>query len=149
MAAQRSRCGHYILQLWFLLLLSFFYGRPIGQAIIFLSSGAFFFLLLFLAYSQRWQIGYLSYFHARCGLSANLECRSEMCCRRLAENTRRKNRQKFRHLYTIATSLSGCIFTTKTHIDNRKKLLNNNISATCSYNAINFGPLAVETGSVV
>jgi len=32
------------------------------------------------------------------GLTANLECRSEMCCTRLAENTGCKNR----HLDTIA-----------------------------------------------
>jgi len=28
--------------------------------------------------------------HTWCGLSANLECRSEMCCTWLAENTGRK-----------------------------------------------------------
>jgi len=33
---------------------------------------------------------------------ANLECRSEMCCTRLAENTRRKITQKNPHLRTIA-----------------------------------------------
>jgi len=36
-----------------------------------------------------------------CGLSANLECRSEMCCTRLAENTGRKKVAKNRHLGTI------------------------------------------------
>jgi len=36
-----------------------------------------------------------------CDLSANLECRSEMCCTRLAENTGRKNDAKNRHLGTI------------------------------------------------
>jgi len=36
------------------------------------------------------------------GLSANLECMSEMCCTRLSENTRRKNDAKTRHLGTIA-----------------------------------------------
>jgi len=36
------------------------------------------------------------------GLSANLECMSEMCCTRLAENTARKNDAKNRHLVTIA-----------------------------------------------
>jgi len=51
----------------------------------------------FLAYSQRSEIGCLSYFYTWCGLSANLECRSEMCCMRLAGNTGRKNR----HLCTI------------------------------------------------
>jgi len=30
-----------------------------------------------------------------CGLSANLERRSEMCCTRLARNAGPKNRQKF------------------------------------------------------
>jgi len=37
-----------------------------------------------------------------CGLSANLECRSEMCCTRLAGNTGRKNDAKNRHLRTMA-----------------------------------------------
>jgi len=51
----------------------------------------------FLAYSQLSQIGCLPYFHTWCGLSANLRCRTETCCTRLAENTGtgRKNRQKF------------------------------------------------------
>jgi len=43
MAARRSRCGHYIFQLWFL---------------------ACFFLLFFLAYSQQLEIGCLPYFRA-------------------------------------------------------------------------------------
>jgi len=43
-----------------------------------------------------------TYFHTRCGVSANLECRSEMCCTRLAENTGRKNSPKIRHLRIIA-----------------------------------------------
>jgi len=34
--------------------------------------------------------------------SANLECRSEMCCTRIAENTGRKNDAKNRHLRAIA-----------------------------------------------
>ena len=37
-----------------------------------------------------------------CGLSANLECMSETCCTRLAENTGRKNDAKNRHLRIIA-----------------------------------------------
>jgi len=48
------------------------------------------------------------------------------------------------------TTLSGCIFTTKARIDNRKKnLLNSNVSSTCSYNMANFGPLAAEIASLV
>jgi len=65
-----NRADHYIFALWFLL-----------------SS----FFLFFLALSQPSKIGCLPYFHTRCGLSANLECRSETCCTRHAENTGRKN----------------------------------------------------------
>jgi len=34
--------------------------------------------------------------------SANLECMSEICCTRIAENTGHKNYAKNRHLCTIA-----------------------------------------------
>jgi len=34
-------------------------------------------------------------------------------------------------------------------IDNRKNLLNINISPTCPYNIVNFGPLAAEIDSLV
>jgi len=44
-----------------------------------------------------------------CGLSANLECRSEMCCRRLVRNTGRK-KSPTRHHHT---TLSDHIFATK------------------------------------
>ena len=40
--------------------------------------------------------------HVWCGLSANLECRSQMCCTWLVKNTGRKNDAKNRHLGTIA-----------------------------------------------
>jgi len=40
--------------------------------------------------------------HMMYSLSANLECMSEICCTRLAENTGRKNYAKNRHLRTIA-----------------------------------------------
>ena len=54
MAILRSRCRHYIFVQWFL------------------------FLLFCLTLSQQSQTGCLPYFHIWCGLSANLECRSEM-----------------------------------------------------------------------
>jgi len=48
------------------------------------------------------------------------------------------------------TTLSGYIFATKAHIDNREKnLLNSNISPACPYNMVNFGLLAAEIGSLV
>jgi len=42
------------------------------------------------------------------------------------------------------TTLSGYIFANKAQIDNQKKMLNSNISPTCPYNMVNFGPLAAE-----
>jgi len=75
MAALRNRAGHYIFALWSLLS----------------SSSFFFFPRLISAVAQ---IGSLQYFHTWCGLSANLECRSEMHCTQFAANTRRKQSQK-------------------------------------------------------
>jgi len=72
-----------------------------GLAILFYPC-AFFFLLFFLAYSQPSQIGCLPYFHTWCGPSANLECRSEMCCTRLDEDTQHKKSPKIHYLHTIA-----------------------------------------------
>jgi len=42
-----------------------------------------------------------------CGLSANLECRSEMYCTRLTENIGRKKSPKIRHLGTISQRCSA------------------------------------------
>jgi len=43
------------------------------------------------------------------------------------------------------TTMSGHIFATKAHIDNRKKnLLNSNISSTRPHNMLNIGPLMAE-----
>jgi len=48
------------------------------------------------------------------------------------------------------TALSGYIFTTEAHIDNRKKnLLSSNISSTCPSNMVNFGVLVAEIVSLV
>ena len=83
MAALRSRCGHYIFAMWFLPLSSFF----------------FFFHRLISAVAD-WISTILA--HMVHGLSANLECRSEMYCMRLAENTELKKSPKNRHLGIIA-----------------------------------------------
>ena len=48
------------------------------------------------------------------------------------------------------TILSGYIFATTAHIDNRKKnLLSSNVSSTCPHNMMNFGLLAAEILSLV
>jgi len=54
-------------------------------------------------------------------LSANLECRSEMCGTRLGENAGPKNVAKKSLPGHHRTNLSGYIFATKAPVDNRKK----------------------------
>jgi len=99
---------------------------------------------------HRLDVYHTSYFHTWCGPSANLECRSEMCCTRLAGNTGQKKWCKKSPSAHHRTTLSGYIFATKARIDNRKKnLLSSSISPTCPYNMVNFGPLAAEIVSLV
>jgi len=118
MAALRNRCGHYIFSCGFLyLLLSSFFSSPNLSR-------------------RRLDVCHTS--HTWCGLSANLGCRSETCCTRVTENTGRKNRQKF-DICAPSHNLSGCIFATKAHTDNRKKLLNSSTSSTYLHNMVNFG----------
>ena len=112
------------------------------------NSSFFYLLLCFLAYSQPPQIGCLSYFHTWCSLSANLGCRSETCCTRLAGNTGRKNEAKNRHLGTIAR-LCRAISSQPRHVSTNGKMLNSSISPRCHYNMVDFGPLAAEIGSLV
>ena len=116
-----------------------------GKAAITLSIGphsSSFFLFL-LAYSQPSQVGCLPYFHTWCVLSANLQCRSEMCCTRLAEIQEAKV-AKNRHL---GTTLPGYTYATKARMNNRKKyLLSSNTSSTCLQNMANLGPLTAEIG---
>jgi len=97
MADLRSRCGHYIFALWFLIL-SFFFPRLISAVGDWMST--------------TW-----------CGLSVNLRCRSETCCMRLAEKYRTQKITKNSPSGHHHTTLSGYIFTTKAHIDYRKKLV--------------------------
>ena len=79
------------------------------------------------------QIGRLPYFDTWCGPNANLECRSETSCMRLAGNAGRKKLPSRHHRTTSLVS----IFTTNARINNRKKLLNSNISPTCPHNMVN------------
>jgi len=72
----------------------------------------------------------------RCGLSANLGCRSETCCTRLAENTGRKKSPKIRHLSTIA-QLCRAISSQPKHVGLStigKKLVKQQNLPTCPYN---------------
>jgi len=103
------------------------------------------FFLLFFPRLISAEIGCLPYFHTWCGLSVNLECRSETCCAQLAENTGAKKSQKKSPSGHHATTLSGYIFATKACVDNREKnLLSSSISCRCPHNMVNFGLLAAE-----
>jgi len=125
MAALHSRCGHYIFALWFLLLSSFFFPRLISAVADWMST-----ILL----------------HMVC-LSADLGCRSGMCCMRLPGNAGRKNNVKNRHLGTIAQLVGLCLRNESVYRQSEKNLLSSStISSTCSCNLVNFGPLTAEIG---
>jgi len=86
----------------------------------------------------------IPYFHTWCGLSANLGCRSEACCRRLAVNTARKRSPKNRHLSTIA-QLCRAVSSQLRHLSTiGNNFLNSEIFSTCPHNMVNFGPLTAE-----
>jgi len=70
---------------------------------------------------------------------------SEVCCTWLSVNTGRK---KFA-ICAPSHNFVSYIFATEAHIDNRKNLLNSNISCTSRHNMVNVGPLAAEIGSGV
>jgi len=60
-----------------------------------------------------------------------------------------KNRQKFAVWAPSQNFVGLYIFATKACIDNRKNVLNSNISPTCPYNIMNFGLLEAEIVSLV
>ena len=128
MAVLWNRAGHYILSCGFFFL-------P-------------FYLSFFLACSQPSQIGCLPYFHTWCGLSANLRCRSETCCTRLAEYTERKKIAKIPHLRTIAQTCRA-ISSQLRHILTIGKIVKEQYLPACRHNMVNVGPLMSEIGSVV
>jgi len=68
-----------------------------------------------------------------------------MCCTRLAGNAGPKKSPSGHHPMT----LSGYIFTTKVHIDNRKKLVKQQYLLQMSYNMVDFGVLATDIVSLV
>jgi len=86
-----------------------FYFTPVVSAFFFSSP----------IFSQR----RLDVYHTSiwCGLSANLECRSEMCCMRLAEKIQDAKIAPNSPAH-IRTNLSGYVFTAKACIDNWNKL---------------------------
>ena len=121
MAALCNRAGHYIFALWFLLLSSSFFTHLLSSVAGWMST-----ILVHMVWPY----------------SANLECRSEMCCTRLAENAGPKKSPKIRGLGTSA-QLSPAVSLQPRHVC-RQSETNANVSPTCPHNMVNFGPLAAE-----
>ena len=123
MAALCNRAGHYIFAVWFHLS----------------SSSSFFFSSPNLS-GRRLDVYPTS--APGVTLYANLECRSEMCCARLAANTGRKKIAKKSPSGHQPTTLSVSQLRHVSTIE--KNLLSSNMSSTCPHNMVNFGPLAAE-----
>jgi len=71
-----------------------------------------------------------------------------MCCTRLAGNAGTKKSPKICHLGTIAR-LCWAISLQLRHLSTIGKKTNSNVSPTCPYNMVNFGPLVAEIVSLV
>ena len=125
MAALRSRCGHYIFVLWFLLssffFLLFLFPRLISAVAEWMST-----ILLHMVWQYEFRMQVWNVLHA--------------ACRKYRTIKIAKNSPSGHH----RTTLSGYIFATKARIDNRKKMVNSNISRTRPHNMVNFGILADE-----
>jgi len=81
--------------------------------------------------------------------SANLECRSEMCCTWLARKTGCKKSPKIRHLGTIA-QLCRAVDSQLRHVSTiGKNLSKSSTCSTCPHNMANFSPLMAKIGSGV
>ena len=113
MAVLCNRCGHYIFALWFLFsfIVSFFLS----------------FFLSFFFSSHNLSGRRVDVYHTSThGVAlVRVECRSEMCCTRLAGNAGRKNDAK------TAILASSHNFVGLNLRNSEKKLLNSNISSTC------------------
>jgi len=126
MVALCNREDHYIFALWFLL-----------------SSSAFFFS------SPNFSRRRLDVYHTCCGLSANLRCRSETCCTRLAGNRGRKKVAKNRLLGTIA-QLCRAISSQLRYVSTiGKKLVKRQYVLHMSTQYDELGPLAAQINPVV
>jgi len=99
MVALCNRADHYIFALSFVL--SSFFPRLISAVADWMSASA-------ILPHMVW-------------ISANLECRAEMCCARLAGNAGPKNRQKFAIWAPSHNFVGLCL--RKARIDNRKKFV--------------------------
>ena len=111
--------------------------------IIFLPCGFFLSSIFFLFFIPRLISAAADCSHTWCGPSANLECRSEMCCTRLAGNTGCKNDAKNRHL-RIITQLCLAISSQIRHVSTiGKKLVKQQY---LSHMSLQYGELRPTSG---
>ena len=120
-----------------------FYGRPIEQGrplYFFHVVSSIFFLSIYLVSLPNLSRRRLDVCHT-CTHTVTLVRIQDagLCWERLAGNAGPKIAKKSPPGHH-RTNLSGYIFATKAHIDNRKNLLNSNVSFTCPHNTVNFGP---------
>jgi len=102
-------------------------GRPSRWALSHILVPCGFFLILLSSFFLRHNLSgrRLHVYHTRCGPSANLGFRSETCCTRLDENTRRKNDAKIAigaPSHNVVGLLSSQL-RAKARMDNREKLV--------------------------
>ena len=119
----------------------------IGQAIIFLPCG-FFLLLLFSSLNLSGRR--LDVYHTWYGLSANLECRSEMCGTRIAENAGPKKSPKIA-IWAPSHNFVGLYLRNNgTYRQSEKKLVKQHylLHTSPQYGEL-IGPLAAEIISLV
>ena len=124
MASLRSRCGHYIFALRFLsvYLLSFFIPCQISEIAQWMST-----ILLHMVWPEcEFRMQVWNVLHA-----ARYKYRTQKWCK--------KSPSAHHH-----TTLSGHIFQLRHVSTIGKNLLSSNISPTCPYNMVNFGPLEAE-----
>jgi len=127
MAALCNRRVHYIFALWFLssFFLSFFFSSPnlSGRRldVYHTSRHGVAFLRIFEFRMHVWNVLHVAHWKYR--------------TKKIAKNAPSGHHR---------TTLSDDSFATKAYIDNRKNMLNSNISSTCAINTVNFGPLAAE-----
>jgi len=123
MAALWNSAGHYIFALWFLSFFVFSSPNLSGRR--------------------------LDIYHTSCGPSPNLDCRSEMCCTRLAGNAGRKNGHKFA-IWAPSHNFVGLYLPNEgTYRQSEKKLIKQQYLLHMSHSMVNFGPLAAEIVSLV
>ena len=80
--------------------------------------------------------------HRWCGLNANLGCRSETCCTRLAENQDAKSRQKIA-LWAPSHNFVGLYFRNESMYRQSEK---NSLNSSCMHMSSQYGELRSTSG---